>query len=263
MVRTSRKYHLTDDFTMTCSITEFNGAKQMGFERGTGTEWMLVSPDPDAEDGVSIETKDLPASRNTSSAYRGTGGRAAGRAARASGAGRWASDYEEQENVTVVGNDADDDAVVREYDDLMEDFDHIEAAEVAPGVIEVQELDSDVTEYIFRRDDPRLYYFYSDYEEPDNLDQLEEWADEGIKFEHHSLSERKVKPQAYQDDEEADEGNGNSDEPEVAEVAADATAREVADLTDEVTVEEAAEVADEVKEMLGTTRTITEGTIEG
>jgi len=170
LVRVSDKYHLTDDFRMTCSIADF-GEELFGFEKGTDTEWMLITPDD-------IETKERP-QRQSVYDYRSTSSTGTSPAARRetashdpwSGRGRTAATTSQTDNTDEV-----EDGVVQLYEDHLKDVDRISALKVAPGVMKLINHAENVTDYVFREKEPRVYFYYSPDPTPENLDQLEELA---------------------------------------------------------------------------------------
>lgn len=236
-VRVSKKYHLTENFTMTCSLRDFDDYEELGFERGNRTEWMLIEP---GEDGPKIETETR--TRRTTNTTSRTGNNYSRRAS--GGSVYWASDYT-----------SEDQTYTREYTDHCVDFEHITAIKVAPGIMEVIDKEAGKSQFVYRDADPRLYYWYAPEEAPDNLQQLEELAEENpIKPGQTNLMD-------FASDEEDEENEGNESLPE-EEVITKPTAEVVAK-EEGVTMEEAAEIADEVYEKLRESEDSIQGTIGG
>lgn len=155
LVRTTGKYSITDDFCMTCSRRSFDNAKEMGFEYSRN-KWLLIEP---GDDEPEIETKE-GASR-TSTYYT-------------SGASRSGSAWQNYED---NARDDEQDTHTVEYVDYS-DFDNVIAVQVAPGVMKIIEKTTDNVEYVYADQNPRLYYWYSPAEAPDDLDKLEQLAEE-------------------------------------------------------------------------------------
>lgn len=213
LVRVSSKYHLTDDFTMTCSFEE---EESIGFEEGTENEWMLVSP------GGDIETKE----REDRSKWRGwTGASSSRTASRSSGQSAYRSNGT---TANASSTTSTDETYTIEYQNLS-DWDHIIAIQVAPGVLKVMDTQSNNHRFIFREEQPKVYNYYTDGSSSDDTRQA-------------SLDEV---PDA--DEEVIDEMDGDEQE-DVAQAAANAAAQAVASAVPGITVEDVADVEDEVAE---------------
>jgi predicted glutamine amidotransferase len=230
LVRTSKKYHVTDDFTMTCSLRNFEDAEDVGFERGNKMEWMLLTP---TEDGVETETKD-----HTKKTSR-TGSKYNSRTAAALWNGAESGGAESEEE--------DDGFYSKTYVDHCEDFDYIHALKVAPGVMEVIDENKGESMHVFRDEDPRLYYWYAPESPPEDasIDYLEQ------------LAEETPDPEGEQSSLEQYEEMSD----EVKKEAADAATRAVAEATGNVSVEEAADISEEVYEMMESGDNAIRGTI--
>lgn len=175
LVRVSQKYHLTDDFTMTCSLNKFEDYEELGFERGNDNEWMLVTPNG-AEPEVETKNRTVyTAGRSTSSTGSSSSSRtrSATTGAQRSSVERW-NDW--QNRVSDDDGEYGPETFTVEYKDHAE-FDHITAIKVAPGVMRIIDTDRDEEEYIWRDEDPRLYFYYAPDPTPDNIDQLEQLAE--------------------------------------------------------------------------------------
>lgn len=162
LIRVEGKYHLTDDVTMTCSLSEFDDYESLGFDRSNDNEWMLIEPDGDSP---SIETKERvvyttqrqrgsSSSGSSSRNYRGSSGTGTGT--------RW--------------GDQSEGTHTEQYTDYSE-FEHITAIQVAPGIMKVIDDEAGEETYVRREVEPRLYFWYAPDPEPDNIDELEQLAD--------------------------------------------------------------------------------------
>lgn len=154
LVRNGQKYDTTDDFVMTCSRNDFDNAEDMGFEYAKN-HWLLVKPDGDEPD---IESKERGYSHSGTQSSRRRGG-VAGRTGGVSSS-RASSGDEDRTHVA-------------EYIDLAS-WDTVSAYQVTPDCIKVLNRAEDEVEYVYRHRRPRLYYWYSDEDAPDNLEELEE-----------------------------------------------------------------------------------------
>jgi predicted glutamine amidotransferase len=239
LVRTSRKYHLTDDFLMTCSRRDFDNAKDIGFEYGTGTQWMLITP---GEDEPEIETEEYKYNRTTTSnrnrvqnQYRRGGVRHANRnnhPQSRSGAGP-GDTYDEEGKVTV------------QYDDLAPGTESMSVAQVAPGVLRVEH--DGVTTYITRRDDPRTYFHYSTDPVPDNLETLCRIAER----EKPDASSADDDTEQQTIDEAVEGANLNHREQRVVnELVEDELRSAIADMTREPTAQELQMIEENVREQV-------------
>lgn len=172
LVRVSQKYHLTDDFTMTCSYGEMKDAEDLGFEKGTDNEWMLIRP------GGDIETKERQVwthtgSSTTSSRRSGwAGAQSRGMRAAPQQGDKWRNSRGSTEDRTAT-----DDTYTIDYKDLS-DWDAIAVIQVAPGVLKVVDKHEGSQDFIKREKNPELYYWYSPESTPDNIDELQELAKE-------------------------------------------------------------------------------------
>lgn len=222
LVRVSSKYHLTDDFVMTCSRRSFDEPDELGFERGKSNEWMLITPSGDASTEIpDIETKKRSFS-SRGSAYRNTTAQS-GNATN----GMW-----------PVGQQANDNesTYTKQYTDHCDEFEHVTAIKVAPGVMEIIDTMEGQSQFVHRDADPRLYYWYAPEEVPEDVDL--EYLEELAGAEQSNIED-------YSDD--SDE---QSDEEPLEEIAAKAAGNVITKASDEVTMEEAAEIAEDVRRML-------------
>lgn len=247
-IRVSSKYHLSEQFTMTCSLRKMDDYEDLGFERNNDIEWMLLTPNSES-DGVSAETKERSYTAGNSRHRVGSAYRSGGTTA--SPSQPYGSAWEDYENNARTESDDEESTHVIEYQDLADEFEFLKAIQVAPGVIKLIDNRKDTTSYVFRRDEPRLYYWYSDEPEPDNISELEELADEGIKFEEYDRDGHSVdvdKARRRSDEQEA----LGFDELERLAAVQDSTAMVLEDET-ELSMGEAAEVADDVVERIAAT----------
>jgi len=219
LVRAQRKYDLTERFTMTCSRTDFENAEELGFEHARN-EWMLVTPDGDEPD---IETKERTYSTTTTSSVYNQ----SARQQRTSEKWRTGGTSESTAENTVT----------IEYDDLCPRYDEVTCIQVAPGVLQLRDEHAGVTEYIFRDREPELYYYYSDEQTPENIDQLKELADSSIT---DSEQARLEDLETDSDDAEGSDDTGNVDE-----AVRDATTTTVAEQID---AEDATDLRDRMME---------------
>lgn len=164
--RSGRKYDMTDDFLMTCSRVQFNRKVDTDF----GWEYSrnkYLTAEPGEE--VEIETKEAPKSSTRvghNSAYR-QGSTTRG--------GTGIQNYTRRPDDSDGSNDTTDTHTV-EYSNLSS-WDSIIAVRVAPHVVKVIDTNSDDVEFVDRREEPRLFYWYVPEEEPANLDELQDLAD--------------------------------------------------------------------------------------
>lgn len=170
LVRVSDKYHLDDEFTMTCRPSLFNTPEEYGLNADTENEWMLIRPDGADPD---IETKERVI--KTASGTYGS------RWPSVSGSTRKTSQSTSTARTVTTTVDEDhaevkDDTHTIRYKDLSE-WEHIVAFRVAPGVIKVIDENEDEQTFVYRQFRPKLYYWYAPEEEPDNMDKLVERAE--------------------------------------------------------------------------------------
>jgi len=231
LVRVSDKYHLADNFTMTCRPDELDA-----FEEGTDTEWMRITP------GGNIETKErVERQRRTSSTYRGVG------------RGKWGSRSSASTSSQSASGSSDDTHSI-EYNDLIPDIDGMVAVRVSPRDIKLinTAADDKVTTFINRDADPEEFYYYAEENAPDNLEQLARIANS----EQTQLDD--VADSNNADDEPVTHIPLDSDENEMsmaerkeaAEAAERAVVAEVAN-EQNITLEEAADIADGVSSLFG------------
>lgn len=223
LVRVSSKYHLADDFTMTCRPDELDD-----FEEGNDTEWMKVSP------GGELETKERRSYSTSSSST-------------SSGNYGWGA-YRDNSRTG-------DDTYTVEYDDLIPDIDGVVAIRVSPRDIKlINERDEDAgVAYINRDKHPEEFYYYANESEPDNLEQLAEIANSEQSSLDEIAEEAQERKEAGQEEGEPlvplDDVTGKERE-EAAEAAERAVVAQVAK-EQEVTLEEAADIAEGVANIFG------------
>jgi hypothetical protein len=223
LIRTDYKYHLTDDMVMTCSLDKFNDAEALGMERGTSLEWMLVNPDDDEPE---IETKTRNESRV--SKYGRAGGAATSRnSARGRGAANW-NQYNQNNadsGASASGEqttlDGDDGTHTVEYEDHST-YDFITAIKVAPGVMKVMNKNEGEEKYLFRDEQPRMYFWYAPEPTPDNVQALEKQAKEGT-----------------------------DEEPLASDEMVESAASVVAEQSEEYSMEDVADIEADIREVMG------------
>lgn len=167
LVRTGRKYHLTDDFTMTCSLNFFDDHEAYGLERNTSVEWMRITP---GDEEPTIETKE----HTTRSSYRSSGINSQSNLNN----GAWTNNNRTQSETTEQESTESHRHTVS-YQDHSE-YDNLTVIKVAPGVMRVID-DSGFYEdrYVYKDQEPRLYYWYAPEHPPENvaIDTLSTYAD--------------------------------------------------------------------------------------
>lgn len=198
LVRAQRKYDVTDDFTMTCSRTDFDNAEELGFEHARN-KWALITPDGTTPE---IETKERTYKRSGNS-----------NSSRSTGSSR--STQQTWPRTQSGASQDDDEQVVVAYDDLTPDYENISVVKVAPGVLRMRDDNVDEVEYIKRDHEPRLYFHYAPEETPDNIDTLEELAE--ARPVENSDQESIMD---YADEPQGDEGNASAEEKAAAHAAA-------------------------------------------
>jgi predicted glutamine amidotransferase len=163
LVRSDSKYHVSDDFTMTCSPKKFRDAEEAGFDTDAENGWLLIEPDG-AE--PAIETKE----RTTRSRYSSSGA-VGGTTARGSWGGY--EDSQTGERRSSASESDESETYTIEYNDFSS-YEHISAVRVAPNVIKIIDTDSGKTTFLNRFEDTKLFYHYAPEETPDNVDALDE-----------------------------------------------------------------------------------------
>jgi len=235
LIRVSKKYHLTDDVSMTCSRRSFENPDELGFERSKN-EWMLITP---AEGQPDVETKEYTYSRSRSKNTRsGTVTRRTTQETYSSwpnGGGASADDHETDKYAIA-------------YENLLPNAGRLVAVKVAPGIVKLIDTEEDKSEFIYRDADPRMYYWYTDETPDHDIEQLEIWAEQNpIKPGQTSLSD-------FAEDSEA-----NEIQKEIASAAGEA----VMDATDgDMDMREAAEIANEVYDILEQDTNLVEGAVK-
>lgn len=230
LIRVSSKYHLTDDVTMTCSLRSFDDYEDLGFERGNDTEWMLIEP---GEDGPEIETKERSrTSRPSSNVYH---------AGNAWGGYQGASETQ-----------SNPDTYTKEYTDHCDEYEHIVAIKVAPGIMEIIDKKDGQSKYVYRDANPRLYYWYAPDEPQASIEYLEEKAEQN--------PYKPGQTQLGDFGDSADDGGADEAFPEEEEVKQSAAAT-IIEEEGNVSNEEALEIAADVYEQLQTNEDAIQGTI--
>lgn len=159
LIHTQRKYYVTDDLIITCRNRKDSGAFDRGEDAFTYDEknvrWAMAYPDGSIE----INDRSKWSSSARSAKYGSSGNRNGSRGSNVSAKSqeKW---EDKQDEVKTTESDATD-QVLQAYDELMPSVDDISACEVAPGVIRVENKDRGTKEFIKRRDEPELYYYYA------------------------------------------------------------------------------------------------------
>jgi len=179
LVRAGTRYHLSDDFTMTCSIRDFDDPEELGFERGNSLEWMLITPDgatpaiESKERTVYTSYRSEHAHVTTSNTSTTGGGSSRSREIAAASSGGRSRGRQD----AVAEDAAEDSGYTITYKDHCDRFTNITAIKVAPGVMQIIEEETGDHEFVYRDDDPRLYFWYAPDPTPDNIDHLEQLAE--------------------------------------------------------------------------------------
>lgn len=239
LIRVSKKYHLTDDVSMTCSRRSFENPTELGFERSKN-EWMLISP---AEGQPEIETKEYTYSRTgtTSGNSRGTTVRGPTEYT------TWPSNSGASSSANAEADGGNDKYAIA-YDNLMPNAERLVAVKVAPGIVRVIDTEEDKSEFIYRDASPRTYYWYVDESPEYEIEQLEKWADQSP-----------IKPGQTSLEDFADEAEAES---EIQREIASAAGEAVMDATGgEMDMEDAAEIANEVYTILEQDSQLVEGAV--
>lgn len=222
LIRVSSKYHLSDDVTMTCSLSAFDDAEEYGFEEGNDTEWMLITPGDDSPEIETKERTNITTNNYNQSGYRGN---------------------------HYKGNreDSTPDTYTKEYTDHCSQYENVTAIKVAPGVMEVIDTIEGRSKFVYRDVNPRLYYWYAPEGTDASIDYLEEKAEENT---------------WQPDQTQLDEFEGGAAEafPEEEEIEQD-DAEVIVETKGNVSKEEAMEVASDVFEQLQTNEDVIQETI--
>lgn len=175
LVRVDGKYHLTDNFTATCSLEKFSDdPEDLGFEEGNQNEWMLVAPSSDGE--PEIETKDRTVYRSRRYSGNSSSGSANTYRNDSHTSAAPSQDDVMDQNSYNAGGDEGGETYTVVYNDHS-NYDHVAAIKVAPGVMKVIDKSDNEASYVFRDHEPKLYYWYAPEEAPDNIGKLEELAE--------------------------------------------------------------------------------------
>lgn len=169
-----QKYHVTDDFVVTCSTRRRKEPMKEEFpERANDSEWVMATPDGEVEDkerSVWYSGKGYSGSSRRSRYRKNRSSRSSSKK-QSTGSG-----ISSKQSGSDSETDDDNEYVSEVYEDLMPASDKVTAIRVAPGVIKVFEgkrSNDPRVEYIFRRDEPALYtYFATDEHYPGD-----EWID--------------------------------------------------------------------------------------
>lgn len=227
LVRTSRKYALSDEFTMTCSRRMFDDPEEAGFPSRKSTQFLLATPGGDIETEGYSNYSSTRSSRSVTSA--GMGGNVHG-----NHWGQGARDSRTQRSNSSGASSADtrteDDTYVVEYHDHCSRYEHITVIKPAEGVIRIIDTDAGKSHTVFRDDNPKTYYFYAPDPEPENLEQL------------HEIAQADSKQEVLDAFDEDDAGN-------LDETVAEASAQTIIDMT----VEEVADVSEDILEAMAQT----------
>lgn len=184
LARLSRKYYVSEDFTVSCSNRrrESEAIDYTYQEMDNGDEWFRVTAATEADDAtVLIERKERE--RTTGRSYNRYGSNSGREDYTDSTTNHQQSDDEQQSSVTATKNgdskvyySRHKESVTEVYDDLVPHIDEVVAYKVAPGVIKVVDLEAetDDIEYVFRDERPKLYYYY----ERDEHEKLNQFFDE-------------------------------------------------------------------------------------
>lgn len=157
-VRTTNKYDLSEEFTMTCRYRDFDDPEDLGFDTGRNNKWMLVLPGEDPE--IKIEESGVYYSDKAQRGYN--------RSTTACSTTRTTT--------TTTASPAEESYTVT-YTDLVPDLDFVSAFYVTPDVIRVVDENTGENDYIKRSREPRLFYWYSGEEPSRDIEELEEKAE--------------------------------------------------------------------------------------
>lgn len=163
LIHTERKYYVTDDLIITCRNRKSSGAfgedEEFDYDQKK-VRWAMARPDGT----ININEKKKWSS-STHNKYSTSGNSKSSRgsssvSSKARTKWRQTKEAAAEQEVEETTESSADDQILEVYDDLLPTFDDTEAYEVAPGVIKVVDVHAG-EEYIRRRDEPELYYYYA------------------------------------------------------------------------------------------------------
>lgn len=233
LVRTSRKYSLSDEFTMTCSRRMFEKPKDAGFPSNKSVQFLLAKPGGEIEtEGYSSYGGSSVASRRSGTTSAGMGGGIHGNHWGQGEPNNDVSNYNSggSRDASSAASEPSDDTYVVEYHDHCSRYEHITVIKPAEGVIRIIDTEAGKSQTVFRGNNPKTYYFYAPDPEPDNLDQL------------HEVAQAQSKQDVLDAFDEDDTGN-------IDEAVAEASAQTIIDMT----VEEVADVSEDILEAMAQT----------
>lgn len=229
LVHVRSKYHLSDDFRMTCRPEDFRQSE--AFSYGSDNRWAIVRP------GGEVDVKERPARK-----YRRSGNSRSASSATSGTSGAYTYDKggnkQKKRPRTKAKETAGNTRTIR-YKDHLQRFDKISCIKVAPGVLKLEDDHNDEHSYIYRTRSPKLYYFYAPEEAPDDevLQQMVRVAD--MVGEHPVEKVRRVGVTATFEE----FGQAQKEAHEIEKAAEETAQQTIMDIIDEEVpdVEEAAE----------------------
>lgn len=156
LAKFSKKYYTTDDFVVVCGNRKRSEEVEENYdELDNDHEWFRITPDKEIERTEHTTTTGAYSGNSTT----GTGSRS-----------RTTTPGATNRNINTSVENGEDDQVAVVYDELVPNLPGVSAVKVAPGVIRLADLNAkdDNEEFIFRRDEPGLYYYYATDEQPDH-----------------------------------------------------------------------------------------------
>lgn len=154
LVHLQQKYHVTDDFVVTCATRKRKEPFKDFDDMDNESEWILISPDGEME-------REERKRWYGQSKYRGRGTNRTGKRGTKN---KWnARQKKSEKSSDDSGAEEQDKEYVSEvYEDLLPKTPGVSAYKVAPGVIKIREGGEDGREdYVKRRDEPALYSYYA------------------------------------------------------------------------------------------------------
>jgi len=228
LVRVSDKYHLSDDFRMTCR------PELDGFVDGTDNEWMLISP------GGEIETKE-----RSSRTYTNTSASRQRQRNNVGWGGNAGYKDENRETTEQTTTNTGSETITITYKNLAHDLPDISVFKVAPGVLRIINKDENTENCIKKSEYPKVYYHWVDEARPDNLEQLAEIAKKKREADTPEEALKQITLSEYDDESESDSVRESVDD------AVDMDwAESLAEEEDNLTVEQVADVARGVETIL-------------
>lgn len=148
----TRKYYVSEDFIISCGNRRRKQPISEDYSSGmkTSYQWLRIQPDK------TIEKKKRPPNRVSSYNTPRTTNTAANSSHR---------DSSQRSTSSANTNDDEERGLVEVYDDLIPGIRWVSAYKVAPGVVKVIDEKAESEEFVFRRDEPGLYYYYAGQEE--------------------------------------------------------------------------------------------------